>query len=226
LKETDRLNWDHVFPYAWYPDSTPKDIYKWQIPSCIPCNNEYGVLEKDLMIRFGLCLEPDDEACKGIVEKALRSIDPDQAKNEKDRKARLGKRRQIIRQTMEGDAIPDEAIYPNFESRYAIPDSERVAVTISKKSVDRLAEKIVRGILYLENGVFVDESYEINIFTLTDSGAASIVETVRRFGEEHSKGPGIVVLRAIVPDDNISSVFVITIWGRFKTYLVVLNKDM
>jgi len=94
LEYKDRLNWDHVFPAAWYPETTPKDLYKWQIPSCIHCNNIYGVLEKDLMIRLGLCLEPDDP-CKGIAEKALRSIDPSLAKNEKDRLARLSKRRQI-----------------------------------------------------------------------------------------------------------------------------------
>lgn len=225
LKETDRLNWDHVFPAAWYPESTPKDLYKWQIPSCIHCNNQYGVLEKDLMIRLGLCLDPEDDACKGIAEKALRSIDPGQAKNEKDRRARLSKRRQILSQTLEGDAIPNEAIYPNFESRYEIPDSERIAVTISKKSINKLGEKIVRGILYLENRVFVDENYEISIFTLTDQGAAPFVEIARKFGQIHSKGPGIEVIRATVQDDNISSVFVITIWRRFKTYLVVQSKD-
>lgn len=224
LKETDRLNWDHVFPAGWYPESTPEDIYKWQIPSCINCNNEYGVLEKDLMIRLGLCLEPDDEACIGIAEKASRSIDPTKAKNKKDKAAREAKRKQILRQTLQGDSIPDESVYPNFESRYAIPDSERKAITISKKSIEKLGEKIVRGILYIENHQFIGESYEVSSYTLTDTGAASIVELVQRFGKEHSKGPGIVVLKATAPEDNTSSIFAITIWGRFKLYLIVQSK--
>jgi hypothetical protein len=177
------------------------------------------------MIRLGLCLEPDDEACIGIVEKALRSIDPDQGKNPKDRNARLAKRRQILSETMEGNEIPNESVYPNFESRYAIPESDKIAVTISKLSIEKLAEKIARGLLYIKNGVFVDENYYISIFTLTDSGAAPFVEIVRRFGKEHSRGPGILVLLATVPEDNTSSVFVVTIWGRFKTYVVVQRKD-
>ena len=177
------------------------------------------------MIRLGLCLEPHDEACRGIAEKALRSIDPNAAKNNKDRIARLAKRRQILSQTMEGSTIPNESIYPNFESRYPIPESERMAVTISKESTDKLAEKIARGLLYLDNGVFVDDTYEISIFVLTDEGAAPFIEIIRKFGKEHSRGPGIHVLVAIVPDDNTSSVFAITIWGRFKTYVVVQRKD-
>lgn len=221
LKESDNLNSDHVFPASWYPDSTPNNQYKWQIPSCVECNSKYGVIEKDLLIRLGLCLDPQDTACRGIAEKALRSIDPNSARNEKDRQARLAKRRQIMSQTLEGDAIPNESIYPHFESRHAIPDSERMAVTISKKSIERLGEKIVRGILYLESGVYIDESYKIHVFALTDDGAAPFVELANKFGQAHSIGPGIEVIKATVADDGISSIFVVTIWGRFKTYILV-----
>jgi hypothetical protein len=31
-------------------------LKKWQIPSCIPCNNEYGKIENDFLIRVGLAL--------------------------------------------------------------------------------------------------------------------------------------------------------------------------
>jgi hypothetical protein len=29
-------DWDHVFPISWYPDTTPPDLEKWKIPSCLP----------------------------------------------------------------------------------------------------------------------------------------------------------------------------------------------
>ena len=43
-----------MFPKAWYPDATPKDLEKWQIPSCLDCNQRYGKIENDLLGRVAL----------------------------------------------------------------------------------------------------------------------------------------------------------------------------
>lgn len=76
LKEVEERNSDHVFPESWYPASTPPDVEKWQIPSCIPCNSDYGKLEQDFLIKVGLCLDPHHPASASIVQKALRSVKP------------------------------------------------------------------------------------------------------------------------------------------------------
>jgi hypothetical protein len=47
LSDTVERNWDHVFPKSWYPEVTAKDLAKWQVPSCIPCNTKYGKIESD-----------------------------------------------------------------------------------------------------------------------------------------------------------------------------------
>src|SRR5580704_2378724 len=62
LKDVDARNSDHVFPESWYPDSTPPGVEKWQIPSCIRCNSDYGKLEQDFFVKVGLCLDPFDPA--------------------------------------------------------------------------------------------------------------------------------------------------------------------
>src|SRR4051812_3199374 len=67
--------WDHVFPRAWYPDTTAPDVYKWQIPSH-PCNRDYGAMEEDLLFRLALCVDPHVPETAGIVQKALRSMKP------------------------------------------------------------------------------------------------------------------------------------------------------
>jgi hypothetical protein len=225
LGEFEWLNWDHVFPESWYPETTPKNLHKWQIPSCYQCNKEYGEFERDLMIRLGLCLEPEDEESKGIAQKALRAIDPLKAKNNKDRKARLNKRKQLLNQVMVNDNIPEESIFPNF-GRERYPDAEeRIAVPFSQKKLFRMAEKIVRGILFIEESVLVGKDFEVSTFVLTDEGAAPFVEIAKKFGKQHSRGPGINVIQATVPEDNVSSVFVIEIWGRLKLYSVVQRAD-
>lgn len=73
LAEPVLRTWDHVFPKSWYPTSTPANLEKWKIPACETCNREYGTLEHDLMLKIGLCLDPDTQESAGIVEKVLRS---------------------------------------------------------------------------------------------------------------------------------------------------------
>ena len=217
LEEFQELNWDHVFPESWYPSTTPKDLYKWQIPSCIKCNDEYGRIEKDLMIRIGLCLDPDEPSSQGIVDKALRSIDPSYGRNEKDKHSRLAKRKQILKQFMSESTIPKSSVYPNFGPHMHETD-EQFGITISAKAIKRLNEKIVRGIMYIEDGLFVEPPYVIDSFVLTDEASKPIIETIEKFGEVHAREPGIVVKRATVKSDKLSSLFAIEIWGKFKMY--------
>jgi hypothetical protein len=150
LKIFEHLTWDHVFPEAWYPDTTKPNQYKWQVPSCQDCNRKYGTLENDLLIRISICLEPSDPACAGIFEKGIRAIDPRYAKNEKDKRFRQAKREKIRRELWVGEEIPQKHLYPNFGLNADIPIQDQRAVTISPDSVKRLAEKIVRGIFYIE----------------------------------------------------------------------------
>src|SRR5215471_12248463 len=96
LKDVEERNSDHVFPASWYPHSTPPNLEKWQIPSCIPCNTAYGKLEQDFMLKVGLCLDPYDPASASIVQKALRSVKPAEARNPRDAAHRLRKGQKIL----------------------------------------------------------------------------------------------------------------------------------
>ena len=213
--------WDHVFPESWYPDTTPSDIAKWKIPACHQCNKEYGELEQDLMIRIGLCIDPEAVESEGIVPKVLRSLNPNLAKNERDRKARQAKVAQIMRETIAGAAIPKSATYPRFEEKWGRPPDEQVAVPIPKKSVDRLFEKIIRGFAFIDGGRFIEESHSIALFPLHAANAAPFRQLLDKFGQAHARGPGIVVRKAVAPEDGLSAVYKIIIWGLFQTYGVV-----
>jgi hypothetical protein len=224
LEPAERMNWDHVFPKSWYPDTTSHELEKWKIPSCIPCNTKYGIMEKEFLIRIGLCLDPNDPACSGIVAKALRSLDPRKARNNKDRKQRAKKRDQILSQMIPSRDVQSSAVYPGFEAdRW--PDQQLSAITLDSESHTKITEKIVRGILYLEESVFVGEDYTISTHVLHDQVALKILEKIAKHVVVHSRGPGITVLRATVPEDRTSSLFAIEIWGRFRSYSVVTKKS-
>lgn len=219
------LTWDHVFPQAWYPTSTPKNLYKWQIPSCHECNNEYSIIERDLMIRIGLCLDPYDEASKGIHQKALRAIDPAQGKSEQDKRAREAKWLQLKSQTVVVGTVSSDTIYPNFGPEHSQSSNPAIPLLVSQKSIFKLSEKIARGLIFIENKTLIDERFDITSMPIDDETAIPIIETAIRYGKSLFNGPGITVVMATVPDDGVSSLFVIEIWGRFRIYTFVEPKD-
>jgi hypothetical protein len=120
-----------------------------------------------------------------------------------------------------GSQIPETAIYPNFEEKWGRPREQHVAVTIPAKSVQRLAGKIVRGIFYLEDDKFIEPPFSIDFYPLRDSDSWPFTSLLSRFGKTYAREPGIVVQRAVTPEDSISSIFCIEIWGIFKMYAVV-----
>ena len=225
LKDGLERTWDHVFPESWYPKTTGANIEKWKIPACESCNKEYGVLEQDLMLRLGLCIDPNAFESTGVVPKVLRSLDPKLAKNDKDRRAREAKRDQILKQVLKGTDIPLSAVYPRFEERWGRPPENQVAVPLPKKSVDRLFEKVIRGLAYLENGCFIEPPHTVALYPLGENDTPVFTSLLDKFGKVHARGPGIVVRRAVAPEDGLSAIYEITIWGMFQTYAVVLGSE-
>ena len=214
---SEELTSDHVFPDSWYPNTSIDYQDKWQVPSCAKCNRELGRIEKDLMIRIGLCLDRNDPACKGIVEKALRSLDPNCGKNEKDARARKAKRNHILGQSMEATEIPQRSIYPNFGFYPDHPFNGQVGITIPASSVRKVGEKIIRGIFFIDENKVIDENYKIETFITIDSGAQPLMDAVSRFGVVYEKHPGILIKKATV-EECLSSLFYIEIWKRFIIY--------
>ena len=214
----EKLTWDHVFPKSWYPDTTSPNLEKWKIPSCKPCNSEYGRLEDDLMIRIGLCLDPNDPKSLGIPQKAVRAISPQFAKDENDTLLRDAKCRQILGQASFGHNEPDHGMYPNFGNVFNVPKQNQIAISISPESVRRLTEKIVRGITFLEDSRYIESPYEISFYALHDKDAFPVVSLIKRFGKVYANEPGIIITRAVLPEDRLTSLYLIDIWWRFKMY--------
>jgi hypothetical protein len=213
-----------VFPKSWYPETTGTDIEKWKIPVCEPCNKEHGVREQDLMILIGLCIDRHAIEAAGIVPKVLRSLIPDLAKNEKDRRAREAKRTQVLKRLLKLSDFPSSAIYPGFEERWGRPPKQQIALPIAENSVRRLFEKIIRGLVYIEDGRFIEPPYTVDLY-LHEHQATEFASLLDKFGKVHACGPGIVVQRAVAREDGLWAVYKITMWGRFQTYATVTKNE-
>ena len=224
LRATNSLTSDHVFPRSWYPKTTPSDIEKWQMPACHDCNQRYGQLESDLLLRVGLCLDPTDFKSLGISDRIHRSIDPAQAKNARDREHRRKRREKLLGELIPAVAVPREAIFPGFGPYAGTHPEDQIGIGLPAGALEALTNKIVRGITYVLDGNYIGTSHEIRVFLWDEITAAPFRMQLSRFGEHHHRGPGISVTRAVPHDDPISGMFEIQIWGRLTVWATVQPK--
>jgi hypothetical protein len=212
---------DHVFPEAWYPDSTPPNLEKWKVPSCEPCNSTYGALEDDLLRRLGLCLGPDELAAAGIPGKALRSIRPQHAKNDRDKRVRAAIRDRLRKEVTISDEPPEEGVFPNFGPRPGIAYDKYLTVPVPADSLVKLGRKIVRGLTYILESKLLPDDGVIGIHFVDDREFTDLLAQIRASGKTYHRGPGIVVERAVSADDAAMSLWHITIFGRVNIWASV-----
>jgi hypothetical protein len=221
LKDPVELTSDHMFPKAWYPDSTPENLEKWQIPSCDPCNNRYSRVEGDLLNRVALALDTTHPASAGLIDAALRAMNPDVGRNEKDAALRAARAKKVLGTMLKGEEIPEGAIMPGLGERWGRQKGEQIAVQIPRASFTDMTEKIVRGLVYREDDTFIEEPYKIETYIVNDAGAKVCKEILDKAGEVFERGPGLEIRRARVDGDKRTGVYEITFWQQFKTYAVV-----
>jgi hypothetical protein len=224
LKDPVERNWDHVFPKSWYPDTTVPGLDKWRIPSCIPCNRALGVIEEEFRRRVGLCLDPDHPASRSVVQGNLRSMAPAAATDERERNVRAGLRQRMLDEVQKGGAILQTAVYPGMGEKWGRPAEEQEAIKILVDLFRRVTEKIVRGIFYVADEKFIESPYTVEF--LPPDNVEAIRAALDQFGTSYAREPGVVVRRAVVPEDGISSLFEIEFWGQVKTYAAVRSDPM
>jgi hypothetical protein len=226
LNDPVERNWDHVFPRSWYPADSPLALAKWQIPSCIACNDKHGKIESDFISRVGLALEPDHPASRDVVERALRSMKASAGRDIRDSSMRLARGRKILAETLQGAEIPIEATIPGMGERWGRPTEEQIAVLVPAESFEMITKKIVRGIFYIEDGIFLEPPFTIDFFVLPEEATSTWADALDRFGKIYARPPGLVVRRAVSADDGRSSIFEVLFWQQFKTYACVTNSEL
>ena len=61
---------------------------------------------------------------------------------------------------------------------------------------------------------------------MNEAGAAEFRAALDRFGATHERLPGMKVRRAVIPEDRVSAIFEIEIWGQLKLYATVTPKKL
>ena len=225
LKLKNDITDDHVFPSSWYPKSTPAHMEKWKVPACVNCNNKFSKIENDLLIRFGLCVNPSEIKSLGISNIALRSLDPRYGKNAKDIELRLKKRRKILKEIFPVNKFPKKNYFPNFGPDDVQTNDLSSAILVPHKSIISISKKIIKGLTFKLSNKYIDDKYKIDIFINYEKDVKFLHEILNKHGSKYIRGPGIEINRVAIKEDNIRGLWRINIWGRYIVYCIV-NKEI
>lgn len=214
LQQVERRTWDHVLPLSWYPENTPLDIERWKVPACRECNNRLSRLEQDLLILFALCLSPANAKASGISDRTLRGIDPARARSVRDARAREAARQRVLAATFPAEPWHLRHTLPGF---FHFGDlDEAMAIQVPAEWLHTFAEKMVRGLTYIEEkGLFISQSYKFDFFF--DPGQGAIFEeALNRSSMPRHRGPGLMIQRAAAASDRAACIFAVEIWATFR----------
>lgn len=215
-------NWDHVFPVGWYPETTPDKLGKWKVPSCVDCNSKLGQIESRFIAQIALTLDPKAWEVMGIPQKVLRSFKPEFARDETDSKARTAAAKRVTSSIYRGP-ISLENVYPTAGAEAARSGADPIPLLIAADLFEKVTEKIVRGITYVNTGRFIEPPLSVQFFPDgPDMKSSEFVQVIRQHGKTLERGPGIRINYAVAAEDGVSGLFEIVFWGgQIKTYASV-----
>lgn len=221
LEYFEEITSDHVLPKAWYPDNTPENLEKWQVPSCYKCNQEHGRNEEELLLKLGLHFDPRNSQFRGVANKVTRAMTPSRGKSKRDRSKRQKRRDRTLRETkrMQDIESSGENVLPGFGFD---PDGSahlQLGVPVNRRNLRRFGEKVTRGVFYLLNdNMYIESDYELYVHVPTEAIPDEYHQMIRDHGKMYNCGPGIGVVMAVCSNDANSAMLKITIWNRLTVW--------
>src|SRR5271168_4263898 len=130
-KSSAELTKDHVFSDSWYPDSTPSTVQRWTVPSCRTCNGDLGLVEKEVFVRLGLCVNPTKVAATGISKRIIRSFGIDaEGIDEDEKKIRAALKDEVLRGTKPFTAAALPHLLPGIGPHPEAPAEDQLQIAI------------------------------------------------------------------------------------------------
>jgi hypothetical protein len=210
------LTEDHVIARSWFPANTPP-VAKWKVPACSGCNNRFSAIEQDVLLRLALCLDPEDPAVSGIVEKARRARDPKQFKSSRDWAHRFNRREALRRDIINIRNPQALGVLPFFRDNFA--KGSTTGIRIPAKSLLEIVEKWIRGVHFCEFGKLVSSGCEISVQFVEDEVAESAFAEIMQYAIRVNKGQGVeVLIWKVEENDELIAQYAFNIWNQFRAY--------
>jgi hypothetical protein len=214
---------DHVFPDSWYPDSTPEKVQRWTVPCCVKCNRDLGLVEKEVFVRLGLCVNPEKVAATGISKRVIRSFGIGaEALDEDEARIRVALKKEVFKGAK---PYSDEArahLLPGIGPHPEAPVDQQIQIGIPADKLNEVARKIIRGCeFWFSGGRIVEPPYEIEVFFAHQKDVPDVIRVFSQFDAFHF-GPGFRVRRGVAHDEPLSAIYEAVIWDSLTFYAVIL----
>ena len=213
---------DHVFPSSWYPETTPKEIQRWTVPSCAKCNNKLGGIEKDLLVKLGLCIDPALAEASGIPAKALRSVGVGVGDLKEREKFHRAKHKQKVLAQMKSYAEikGKPGFLPGFGLHGGFPEEIQSAILVPAASLTALSEKIARGLEFKIAGKYVEPPYAARTYFTENDASEQLANLFAKASETHL-GPGFKVFRIAATDNPNIVIYRMIVWGTLIIHVCI-----
>jgi hypothetical protein len=221
LRLSNTITHDHGLPDSWYPDSTPASVQRWTAPSCAQCNRELGRLERDLLIRVILCIDPKKKAVSGLAAKVLRSLGrhvENLSLKEKVHRDRLGAK--LKAELLPRADVSKELVIPGLGPHEGSP----WLVPIPWAGLSILATKIARVSEHRVKGRFVESPYGVR--TSVDESGGVLPEPLVPFATFYDFGPGFRIARLSLIENPLIVRYWISIWGSLHLRVYIDLEDV
>lgn len=201
-------------------------MQRWTAPSCLGCNGRLGLLEKEVFVRLGLCVNPEKVAATGISKRVIRSLGIGaDSLDEDEKRIRAALKTEVLRGAKPFAEEDRPHVLPGIGPHPEVPPEQQIQINISSEKLYQVAQKIVRGCEYwFSNGRIVDPPYEISIFFAHQADVPDILKVFSGFNSYHF-GPGFRVRRGAAHEDPLSAIYEVVIWDSLTFYATILAPD-
>ncbi len=229
LKQCAVLTGDHVIPAAWYPETTPANVEKWQAPSCAECNGALGCIEDRVLRDLRFAMDPNAVEGFGVANKAVRSVDPNQARDARDRRARTRAREELREKLEHGSRRPVDILLHSSLNEIE-PSAESPPMRgPNAEDLEIVFTKIAKGLVWaLCDGAFVEADQRIEV---QPAGVGEPDLTSREWrwllhtrGGVYTRGPGVTVRIMASPEFQKKAIEIV-LWNSFAFLVFISPKE-
>lgn len=226
LRRFDKLTRDHILPKSYYANLTTAQTELWTAPACENCNNNLGRIEQDCLIPLMLSMSSRAYAgspTSAIRQRVLRSFNANAASSEHDRKVRAGRAQKVLKSIFRSDGRI-EGVFPGFGYHHEWKPEEQYCIPVPADGLNRLGQKIIRGIEYKIEKRYVDKSFELAVYFCHENKEVSGVSNlIRQNGQHHVIAPGFEFYR-MAPFNKKFCLYEIRIWNKLVIYGSLMKK--
>jgi len=199
-------------------------VQRWTVPSCQECNKHLGELERNLLVRLALCIDPASEPASGLAPKVLRSLGLDVDELDQREKAHRDKLKAKIRSELmpHADVAGGPSDIPGLSRQAGFRETAQFAIPIPWAGLAIIAEKIARGCEYKVSQRYVDHRYGIRTSITNPDVMSPQFASHRRLIDF---GPGCQVLRVFVTEDPNIVRYRILVWGTLCFHVIIDIED-